>query len=66
MLAHTFVRTGVLARLRRSPLGPSLDTLATSLPHDGYAPSSLQRFLCAAEKFAYWLHGQGYATFHRF
>jgi integrase/recombinase XerD len=61
MLEHTFVRTGVIARLRRSPLGPHLDALATSLYHEGYAPSSIQRFLCAAEQFAHWVHGQGYA-----
>jgi len=62
MLEHTFVRTGVIARLQRSPLGPYLDTLATALHHEGYAPSSIQRFLCAAEKFAHWVHGQGYAV----
>jgi integrase/recombinase XerD len=60
MLERTFVRTGVIARLRRSPLGPYLDTLATALHHEGYAPSSIQRFLCAAEQFAHWVHGQGY------
>ena len=59
MLERTFVRTGVIARLRRSPLGPYLDHLATSLHHEGYAPSSIQRFLCAAEQFAHWVHGQG-------
>lgn len=62
MLEHTFVRTCVIARLRRSPLGPYLDPLATSLHHAGYAPSSIQRFLCAAEHFAQWGHGQGYAV----
>jgi integrase/recombinase XerD len=62
MLEHTFIRAGVIARLRRSPLGPYLDTLATSLHHEGYAPSSIQRFLCAAEKFAQWVQGQGYAV----
>jgi len=61
MLEHTFVRTGVIARLRRSPLGPHLDALATSLYHEGYAPSSIQRFLCAAEQFAHWAYRQGYA-----
>jgi hypothetical protein len=62
MLEHTFVRTGVIARLRRSPLGPYLDSLATALHREGYAPSSIQRFLCAAEQFAHWVHGQGYAV----
>jgi hypothetical protein len=52
MLEHTFVRKSVIARLRRSPLGPHLDHLATSLYNEGYAPISLQRFLLAAEKFA--------------
>jgi hypothetical protein len=51
-----------MARLRRSPLGPYLDRLATSLHHEGYAPSSLQRFLCAAEPFAQWVQGQGDAV----
>jgi hypothetical protein len=60
MLEHTFVRTGVIARLRRSPLGPYLDSLDTALHRDGYAPSSIQRFLCAAEQFAHWVHRQGY------
>jgi hypothetical protein len=60
MLEHTFVRTGVIARLRRSPLGPYLDSLAIALHREGYAPSSIQRFLCAAEQFAHWVHGQGY------
>jgi len=62
MLECTFVRTGVIARLRQSPLGPYLDPLATSLHHDGYAPSSIQRFLCAAEQCAHWIHGQGYTV----
>ena len=60
MLERTFVRTGVIARLRRSPLGPCLDPLATALHHEGYAPSSIQRFLCAAAQFAHWVHSQGY------
>jgi hypothetical protein len=59
MRERTFVRTGVIARLRRSPLGPDLDHLVTSLHHEGYAPSRIQRFLCAAEPFAPWVHGQG-------
>ena len=63
MLEHTFVRTGVIARLRRSPLGPHLDHLAASLQNEGYAPISVQRFLLAAEKFAYWLQGQGYSVY---
>ena len=62
MLEHTFVRPSVLARLRRSPLGPHLDHFATSLHHEGYASSSIQRFLCATEKLAQWLQGHGYAV----
>ena len=60
MLERTFVRTGVIARLRRSPLGPYLDSLATALHHEGYAPSSIERFLGAAAQFAHWVHSQGY------
>jgi len=63
MLEQTFVRMGVIARLRRSPLGPHLDHFATSLHHQGYPSSSIQRFLGAAEKFAGWLQGQGYSVY---
>lgn len=63
MLEQTFVRKSVIARLRRSPLGPHLDPFATSLHHTGYAASSIQRFLCAAEKFAQWLQGHGYSVY---
>jgi len=62
MLEHLFVRTPVIARLRCGPLGPYLDDLATSLHHAGYAPSSIQRYLRAADQFTRWLHGQGYAV----
>ena len=61
MLEHTFVRTSVIARLQCGPLGPYLDDLATALHHERYAPSSIQRYLRAAEQFAQWLQGQGYA-----
>lgn len=40
MLESTFVRTGVSARLRWSPLRPHLDNLLTSLRNEGYAPIS--------------------------
>ena len=63
MLEQTFVRQGVIARLRQSPLGLHLDHFATTLHHEGYASSSIQRFLCAAEKFAQWLQGQGYSVY---
>lgn len=60
MLEHTFVRTQVIVRLRRGPLGPYLDDLAASLHYEGYAPSSIQLYLRAAEHFTQWLQGQGY------
>jgi integrase/recombinase XerD len=63
MLEQTFVRKGVIARLRRSPLGSHLDNFSTSLHHQGYAPSSIQRFLLAAEKFTDWLQRQGYSVY---
>ena len=59
---HTFVRTSVIARLRGGPLGPYLDDLATALHHAGYAPSSTQRYLRAAEQCTQWLQEQGYAV----
>ena len=61
MLEHTFVRTQVTVRLRRGPLGPYIDDLAASLHHEGYAPSSIQLYLRAAEHFTQWLQGHGYA-----
>ena len=63
MLEHIFVQTDVIDRLRRSPLGPHLDHLATSLHHEGYPLSSIQRLLRAVEKFADWLQGQGYSVY---
>ncbi|HEY5867118.1 MAG TPA: site-specific integrase [Candidatus Tectomicrobia bacterium] len=60
MLEHTFVRPSVIARLRQSPLGPYMDAFAASLHQEGYAPSNIQRFLCAAEKYTHWVHAQGY------
>ena len=59
MLEHIFVRPSVIARLRGGPLGPYLDDLATSLHQQGYAPSSIQRYLRTGEQFGRWLHGQG-------
>lgn len=61
MLEHAFVRTRVIVRLRCGPLGPYLDDLTASLHHEGYAPSSIQLYLRAAEHFAQWLQGRGYA-----
>jgi integrase/recombinase XerD len=59
MLEHVFIRTRAIARLRCGPLGPYLDDLATSLHHQGYAPSSIQRYLHAGDRFGRWLQGQG-------
>jgi site-specific recombinase XerD len=73
MLEHIFIRTGVIARLRGGPLGPYLDDLATSFHHQGYASSSIQRYLRAGDQFARWLQGQGHglseldaAVLHRY
>ena len=63
MLEQTFVRKGVIDRLRRGPLGPHLDHFATSLHRQRYASSSIQSFLGAAEKFAGWLQEQGYSIY---
>jgi hypothetical protein len=41
MLERIFVQNGVIARLRRNPLGPHLDHLATSLHNEGYARMAL-------------------------
>jgi site-specific recombinase XerD len=59
MLEHVFRQTRVIARLRRGPLGPYLDDLATSFHHQGYAPSSIQRYRRASDQFGRWLQGQG-------
>jgi site-specific recombinase XerD len=63
MLEQTFVRQGIIDRLRRGPLGPHLDHFATSLHQQGYVSSSIQSFLGAAEKFAEWLQGRGYSVY---
>jgi site-specific recombinase XerD len=60
MLERTFARAGVIVRLRRSPLGLYVDAFAASLHQEGYAPYNIQRFLCAAEKYAHWVYAQGY------
>jgi hypothetical protein len=36
MIEHCFSRTSVITRLRRGPLGPYLDDLATALHQQGY------------------------------
>jgi hypothetical protein len=63
MLDPLFVRQGVVARLRRSPRGPPLAPFATALHHTGDTTRSIQRFLCAAEKCAQWLHEHGYSVY---
>lgn len=60
MLEHVFRQTGVITRLRSGPLGPYLDDLATSFHQQGYAPSSIQRYLRASDQFGRWLHAHGY------
>ena len=73
MLEHVFRQTGVITRLRSGPLGPYLDDLATSFHQQGYAPSSIQRYLRASDQFGRWLHAHGYglseldaAVLHRY
>src|SRR5215831_10968559 len=60
MLEHFFVQPPVVARLRRGPLGDSLDDLATLLHQQGYALSSTQSYLRTGDAFGRWLHRQGY------
>jgi hypothetical protein len=50
MIEHGFTRTSVITRLRRGPLGPHLDALATILHQHGYAPDSIRRTLRAGEQ----------------
>jgi integrase/recombinase XerD len=61
MIEHGFTRTSVITRLRRGPLGPHLDALATTLHQHGYAPDSIRRTLRAGEQFGRWLSQHGYA-----
>jgi len=61
MIEHGFTRTSVITRLRRGPLGPHLDTLATTLHQHGYAPDSIRRTLRAGEQFGQWLSQHGHA-----
>lgn len=60
MLEHFFVRSHVIARLRRGPLGPYMDDLATMLHRQGYAPSSIQSYLRTGDTFGRWLRRHGY------
>ena len=60
MIEHCFVHTSLVARLRGGPFGPYLDDLATILPPQGYALSSIQRCLGTGDLFGRWLQAQGY------
>jgi hypothetical protein len=61
MIEHGFTRISVITRLRRGPLGPHLDALATTLHQHGYAPDSIRRTLRAGEQFGRWLAQHGLA-----
>jgi hypothetical protein len=43
MLEHGFARSSVITRLRGGPLGPHLETLATTLHQRGYARNRTSR-----------------------
>jgi len=60
MIEHGFTRTSVITRLRRGPLGPHLDALATTLHQHRYAPDSIRRTLRAGEQFGQWLTQHGH------
>jgi hypothetical protein len=60
MIEHGFTRTSVITRLRRGPLGPHLEALATTLHQHGYAPDSIRRTLRAGEQFGQWLAQHGH------
>jgi site-specific recombinase XerD len=60
MLEHGFARPSVITRLRGGPLGPHLETLATTLHQRGYARNSIRGYLRACAQFGRWLAQQGY------
>jgi site-specific recombinase XerD len=60
MIEYCFVRTSVITRLQRGPLGSHLDALATTLVQHGYAPDSIRRVLRASDQFGQWLSRHGY------
>jgi site-specific recombinase XerD len=60
MIEYGFTRTSMITRLRRGPLGPHLDALATTLHQHGYAPDSIRRTLRAGEQFGQWLAQHGH------
>ena len=59
MLEHCFARPSVITRLRRGPLSPHVETLATTL-HHGYARNSIRGDLRACAQFGRWLAQQGF------
>jgi integrase/recombinase XerD len=60
MLEHGFAQPSVITRLRHGPLGPHLETLATTLHQHGYARNSIRGYLRACYQFGQWLSQQGY------
>ena len=60
MLEYGFARPSVITRLRRGPLGPHLETLATILYQHGYTRNSIRGYLRACAQFGRWLTQQGY------
>jgi site-specific recombinase XerD len=60
MLEHGFARPSVITRLRGGPLGPHLETLATTLHQRGYARNSIRGYLRACAQFGQWCTQQGY------
>src|SRR2546426_12719365 len=59
MLEYGFARASVIAQLRRGPLGPHLEALATTLHQHGYARNSIRGYLRACAQFGQWLAQQG-------
>src|SRR5437588_797427 len=60
MLEHVYLRTGMIARLRGGPLGPSPDDLATSFHHHVHAPRIIHRYGRSGGQFGRGLQAQGY------
>jgi hypothetical protein len=60
MLEYGFARPSAITRLRRGPLGPHLETLATILHQHGYTRNSIRGYLRACAQFGRWLAQQGY------
>ncbi len=59
MREHGFARLSVITRLRCEPLGPYLETLATTLHQHGYTRNSIRGSLRACAQFGRWLPQQG-------